>query len=224
MGNHQLLASLSQGIDTTSKLFEPVGTTLGTSDLIFLMGNSIVLGFVLMLLTLAVSLPTMNSHVMGGVTAEKLAKKKFESVISAMNILFLCVGLSAIMILVSNNLARALAVGATLGLIRFRINLNSKMVGSNMLFGIIAGISCGLQEVTVGWLVTSVYVVLQGGLYLVLRTVNKSLLEEVLISGANSEEQAVASTQVANTSENIPGTSTLPKPQSQLETPPQTVQ
>jgi hypothetical protein len=150
------------------------------AELISLLGSSVILGAILTALTLAVSLPILNAAVLG-VSKEKINKKKFEQIVASMNILFICVGLTSIMILVNNNLARALAIGATLGLIRFRINLNSKLQGSNMLFGIIAGISCGLGEVALGWLVTGVYVVLQGTFYITMMRFNQKFVQDLLL-------------------------------------------
>ena len=101
--------------------------------------------------------------------AKKKIKLKMDAFLASTNILFLCVGLTGVMVLVNNNLARALAIGATLGLVRFRVSLGTKLIGSNMLFGIIAGIACGLGELTVAWSITIVYVILQSVLYVVIR-------------------------------------------------------
>lgn len=89
------------------------------------------------------------------------AKKRAKYILGSFNILFLCVGLTGLMILVNNSLARAFAIGAALGIVRFRVKLGQKSLVSNILFGIITGIACGLEMLSVAWIVTGVYTLLQ---------------------------------------------------------------
>jgi hypothetical protein len=86
---------------------------------------------------------------------------KNQMIMGCANILFLCVGMTGVMILVNNNLARAFAIGAALALVRFRVSLEDKSMGANLLFGIIAGISCGLNEMPVAYILTGAYTFLQ---------------------------------------------------------------
>ncbi|MFN8370724.1 MAG: hypothetical protein U0T83_08905 [Bacteriovoracaceae bacterium] len=106
---------------------------------------------------------------------EELGYKKIHQLIfGSANILYLTVGLTGIMLLVNNNLARAFAIGASLALVRFRVKLSQKAVDSNFLFGIIAGIACGLKEITLGWVITIVYILLQTSLYLIVKSAHKN--------------------------------------------------
>ncbi|MBF0362370.1 MAG: hypothetical protein HQK49_15240 [Oligoflexia bacterium] len=77
------------------------------------------------------------------------------------NILFLCVGLTGVMILVNNNLARAFAIGAALTITRFRVKVGPKILASNLLFGVIIGVANGLSEMILAWLLTIIYVFLE---------------------------------------------------------------
>ncbi len=122
-------------------------------------GHSLLLGIVLTATTY-----WMLTHIGG----EVKTKKKLKFVLGSSNILFLCVGITALMILVNNNLARAFAIGACLSLVRFRVKLAQKSLSSNFLFGIIAGIACGLQMMNVAWIVTGAYVVIQMSLMFLL--------------------------------------------------------
>src|SRR3954468_13858624 len=49
-----------------------------------------------------------------------------EILIAASNVLFMGFGMTGVMILVNNNLARAFAMGAAIALIRFRIKVDNK--------------------------------------------------------------------------------------------------
>lgn len=117
-----------------------------------LFGHSFFLGVILTFMTY-VMLAKMSGHLK--------KKKRLKLILGASNILFICVGITALMILVNNNLARAFAIGAALSLVRFRVKMGQKSLSSNFLFGIIAGIACGLKMLNVAWMVTAAYVVIQ---------------------------------------------------------------
>ena len=92
-----------------------------------------------------------------------------EIFLGASNLLFLCVGLTGIMLLVNNNLARAFAIAAALALTRFRIKLDQKSVNASLLFAILIGMACGLGEERLAWMATGIYIVLFMILFLVVR-------------------------------------------------------
>jgi hypothetical protein len=89
------------------------------------------------------------------------------------NLLFLCVGLTSIMLMVNYNLVRAFAIVAAIALVRFRIKLDQKSLNSTLLFGILAGMACGLGEVALAWLVVGVYVLLLGLVLLVVAALSR---------------------------------------------------
>ena len=99
---------------------------------------------------------------------EKLAppdKKKsgvdnLEIFLGAANLLFLCVGLTGVMLLVNNSLARAFAIAAALALTRFRIKLDQKSVNASLLFAILVGMACGLGQERLAYMTTGIYIVL----------------------------------------------------------------
>ena len=76
------------------------------------------------------------------------------------NLLFLCVGLTGIMLLVNNNLVRAFAIISAIALIRFRVNMNQKNLTSSLLFAVMAGMACGVKEIQLAWTFIGVYVIL----------------------------------------------------------------
>ena len=78
------------------------------------------------------------------------------------------------MILVNNNLARAFSIGAAIALVRFRIKLGRKGAAANILFGIIGGIACGLNEITLAWLITLLYLFITASVSFITRN-SKSL-------------------------------------------------
>ena len=101
-----------------------------------------------------------------------IKKKKttnLEIFLGASNLLFLCVGLTGIMLLVNNNLARAFAIAAALALTRFRIKLDQKSVNASLLFAILIGMACGLGEERLAWMAAGIYIVLFIILFIVVR-------------------------------------------------------
>ena len=98
-----------------------------------------------------------------------------------MNILYLCMGLSCVMILVNNNLARAFAIGAAIALVRFRIKLGKSSANSNILFSIVCGIACGLNELTLAWLSAGAYLLIT----LLVRIVTGSIQKKVVKNNNN---------------------------------------
>ncbi len=58
----------------------------------------------------------------------------------------------------------AFAIVAALALMRFRVKLDSKSLSASVLFGVLAGMACGLQEVALAWIMTGFYVVLLAAL------------------------------------------------------------
>lgn len=89
--------------------------------------------------------------------------------LGAANLLFLCVGLTGVMLLVNNNLARAFAIAAALALTRFRIKLDQKSVNASLLFAILVGMACGLGEQRLAIIATGIYIALFIILFVVVR-------------------------------------------------------
>lgn len=123
------------------------------NEIIFYIGHSLLVGLILTYVTYYVS------RKLAGIDIK--TKKRNKLVLGSSNILFICVGITALMLLVNNNLARAFAIGAALGMIKFRVRLGPKSLSSNLLFAIIAGIACGVQFVNVAWIVTVIYIIIQ---------------------------------------------------------------
>lgn len=180
----------SQYLEMLKKASEGLGMDVSLPELANMLLNSIILGCILTALTYYSNAPiiTLKNKLKGAEKLKKKIKKQMEVFIASTNILFLCVGLTGVMLLVNNNLARALAIGATLGLVRFKVALGTKMIGSNMLFGIIAGIACGLNEILVGWVVTGIYVVIQSVIVFIMRKYKIDMSEQVKKKKENKEE------------------------------------
>lgn len=132
-----------------------------------LFGNSIILGLALTWVTyLAVCQAEASEEEEEGPLSPK---DKYRLFLGASNILFMCVGLTGVMLLVGNNLARAFAIGAALALSRFRVKISKKSTGTHLMFGIIAGIACGLDQLAIAWICSLIYTVLQLSLFLYFR-------------------------------------------------------
>jgi hypothetical protein len=141
-------------------------------DVLILFGNSILLGLALTWVTyLVVCQAESDDEDEEGPLSPK---DKYKLFLGASNILFMCVGLTGVMLLVGNNLARAFAIGAALALSRFRVKISKKSTGTHLMFGIISGIACGLDQLAIAWTCSIIYVVLQLALFLVFQKKQKN--------------------------------------------------
>jgi len=128
-------------------------------ELLILLGHSFIIGIILVVITYYSSTTLLNPK-------KNLKNQKIKLLLGSSNILFLCLGLTTVMLLVNNNLARAFSIGAAIALVRFRIKLGAKGAAANILFGIIAGIACGLNEIELAWLITGMYLIISLGLFI----------------------------------------------------------
>lgn len=72
-------------------------------------------------------------------------------ILSSANVLFLCFGMTGVMLLVNNNLARAFAIGAAIALVRFRIKVDSKTLSMALFYGVLTGMACGVNQVVIAY-------------------------------------------------------------------------
>lgn len=146
---------------------------LAVAEVIESMGHSIVLGLVLVLSTFWVG-RNLDRRAMG---TNLTSKDHLKEIIGAMNLMFLTVGLCGIMILINNSIFRAFAIVAAIALVRFRVKLDNKALGSAMIFAILAGMACGVREIGFGYLSVGVFLVLTGILMLTVNFVRDFKLE-----------------------------------------------
>jgi len=132
-------------------------------NVMVLFGNSILLGLALTWVTYLVVRQTEDDE--DDEDGPLSPKDRYKLFLGASNILFMCVGLTGVMLLVGNNLARAFAIGAALALSRFRVKISKKSTGTHLMFGIIAGIACGLDQLAIAWICSVIYLVLQLALF-----------------------------------------------------------
>ena len=131
-------------------------TALDQGTIIELTLHSLVLGVLLFLIILYTQYKRIGQRENGLENAILL--KGLVSLSS--NLIFLCVGLTSVMILVNNNLARAFSIGAAIALIRFRTKLESNDQSHAILFAIIIGIACGLNELLLAWILFGIFSIL----------------------------------------------------------------
>lgn len=218
----------TQYLEMLKKASESFGLDISPFELTIMLVNSIVLGCILTALTYYSNAPiiSLKNKLKGADKVKKKIKKQMEVFIASTNILFLCVGLTGVMLLVNNNLARALAIGATLGLVRFRVALGTKMIGSNMLFGIIAGIACGLNELFIAWAVTGIYIVLQSTIVFIMRKYKIDLSEQTKNTNEAKEDGPVSGIESDNfdDEEFFPGLEIEKEEEKKTNTPPSILQ
>lgn len=141
-----------QNINTSTQASSMSGYP--TLKLIELLGHSLACALILCFITYILNSQSLaKSH-------ENYKKKKIKLVLGISNLLYLCTGLTGVMILVNNNLARAFSIGAAIALVRFKIKLGQKSADSNILFAIACGIACGLNELNMSWLLVALYCII----------------------------------------------------------------
>lgn len=146
------------------------GEPLAHRTILFLLANSMLLGLVLALVTFFAG--KLLDRKVGESRAGSI-KRDRAALFGTSNLLFLCVGLTGTMILVNSNMVRAFAIAAAIALVRFRIKLDGKSANASLLFGILAGVACGLNEIAFGWTLMGTYLVLMGILFAALRVVGQ---------------------------------------------------
>ncbi len=137
---------------------EASGLTMSFDQIVGVMTNSLGVGLVLAGVTY------YGTRSLYGRGRGSATLNHFELLLGSANLLFLCVGLSGVTLMINNNIIRAFAIVAALALMRFRVKLDSKSLSASVLFGVLAGMACGLQEVALAWIMTGFYVVLLAAL------------------------------------------------------------
>lgn len=142
--------------------------SLSIREIIETLGNSIVLGFVLALATFVV-----GRHLEKRSTSPTTAPQdSARDIFGSMNLMFLTVGLSGLMILINNSVLRAFAIVAAIAMVRFRVKLDSKALGSAMIFAILAGMACGVREFALAYVSVGVFLLLVGILLFLVRVID----------------------------------------------------
>ena len=166
-------------------------TFLPFSQTAILLGSSVVFGLVLMLIAI------WSTQKIGKVSEDASDNDSLDDIIrNSSNYLYLCVGMTAVMILVNNNLARAFAIGAAISLIRFRIKMDKQAVGTTLLFSVLTGMACGVGEIDVAASVLTISVILQVIVTnIICGTMNRRArnLKSVSVSGPSSDITSVRS-------------------------------
>lgn len=121
------------------------------------LGHAALLGLVLMGLTAWFS---GNSTVEAASPDEPMPSPA-ERIFSAANVLYLCFGMSGMMLIVNNNIARAFAIAAAIALVRFRIKVNSKILSMALFYGVLTGMACGVGHSYIGYVLVVFFGVLQ---------------------------------------------------------------
>jgi hypothetical protein len=150
------------------------GTDIGTIEAFFLFSQSIILGSFLMGLTLWVNSKNETPKDASSEGAENSKNSPSTNLMTAGNVLFICIGMTAVMILVGNNLARAFAIGAAIALVRFRVKVEGKFIGMALLYGVLTGMACGIGRVDIAWTVAITF----GVVLLAMMTLQRTLFNQ----------------------------------------------
>lgn len=162
--------------------------------ILYMLFHSIILGTLLLVSTHFLSKKLKQYTVSSGLELKDAKKKEVDPVdqiLGASNLLFVSVGLTGVMLLVNNNFVRAFAILSALAIVRFRVKLNqANGLTSSLLFSMLVGMACGVQELKFAWAITGVYLVLCGFVVLTVKITaqRKTRAKEALRQTATVEE------------------------------------
>ncbi len=128
------------------------------SKLVTGLGHAMIMGILLVAVTAAASARVRRILDRKLTSVEPPPESPVLELMGWHNLLFLTVGLAGVMILISDSFLRAFAILAAIALVRFRIKIDNKSLGSSMIFAILAGMSCGVGESMIGYVSLVVYV------------------------------------------------------------------
>lgn len=121
------------------------------------LGNSAALGVLLMILTVWVGALTGNVK---GATSEKPLSPS-DLIAGSANVLFICFGMTGMLLLVNNNIARAFAIAAAIALVRFKIKVDSKVMSMSLFYAVLTGMACGVGHAFIGYVLVLFFGLLQ---------------------------------------------------------------
>ncbi len=129
---------------------------LKATEILLAMSHSVGTGVVVAFATYFASKKLYNLYT----SEEQASGPDVEMVFGAANLLFLSVGLTGLMLLISNNVVRAFGIIAAIAIVRFRIKLDQKSLNSSLAFAILGGLACGAAEFSLAWSLVGVYIFL----------------------------------------------------------------
>lgn len=147
------------------------------------LANSAILGILLMILVAWVS--QMTAREKEAVPGEPPLKPS-DVVINSANVLFICFGMTGMMLIVNNNIARAFAIAAAIALVRFKIKVNSKVTSMGMFYGVLVGMACGVGHSFIGYALVLFFGVLQLFVVYAIRFTRKRFGDTPIQSPASS--------------------------------------
>jgi hypothetical protein len=130
------------------------------------LGHSVAIGVLLMAVTLLTSWPIAREE------AEDERSSLSDLTLESGNLVFLCAGITGVMVLVNNDIARAFAIGAAIALVRFRVRME-KSTASGYFFSLIAGMACGVDALAIGWVLAATYSILKISVYFATRVAKR---------------------------------------------------
>jgi hypothetical protein len=121
------------------------------------LANSAALGMVLLCLTVWASNSSSNDRLGPGESRLSPA----DIIINSSNVLFICFGMTGMLLLVNNNIARAFAIAAAIALVRFKIKVDSKIMSMSLFYAVLTGMACGVGYSFIGYILVAFFGILQ---------------------------------------------------------------
>lgn len=181
------------------------------------LGASIILGLVLVVVTF---LSARGSAAFNPAKIKKVEKAALvDRILGSANVLLCTVGLTSVLILVNDNVVRALSIFAAITLIRFRVKLDTKGLNASLMYSVIVGIACGLNEILIGGLITAVYAFLMIGLGATVSFLNSRKEAQDLVATTDASIQLRSPTEPAMPATLSVNLSKIPPPPPRLREP-----
>ena len=167
-----------------SQLFgETTSTPVNFMMSVEALANSAILGIVLMAITV-----WANNRInvdKSTLPTERLSPA--DLIINSANVLFICFGMTGMLLLVNNNIARAFAIAAAIALVRFKIKVDSKIMSMSLFYAVLTGMACGVGYSFIGYILVLFFGVLQLVVMFAVKAANKK--SAALISNTQSSVQ-----------------------------------
>jgi len=121
---------------------------------------AIAMGAVLLHAILAGLVIALSGYILETVLTRISSTPSTDSVsrlVSASNLLIICVGVSGMVLLIQQSLVRAIVLFAAIAVVRFRVRVSEKSLGAAFFFSVIAGMASGLGEFKLTWVFTGIF-------------------------------------------------------------------
>jgi hypothetical protein len=162
----------------------PLDEQISYGRAVILLGHSATIGAVLAITTACVTLALKAKS--------SKSQQPSDLIMASANVMFLAFGMTGVMMVVNNNIARAFAIGAAMALIRFRIKVDTKTVNMGLFYGVLTGMAVGIDQVPIAYAISFFFAIVQSILVTVGRFADDRVDNGKEVEALNSTDAMIA--------------------------------